>query len=122
MQKMIKREAIKNVKPQRASAKRRKPEGTITKTSRVQRKRVTFIYDAKPGSRVYLAGSFNNWDPSSHPLSQRNDPGTQAVMVLLSLGRHEYKFIVDGQWLSDPFCVNAVPDGHGAENSVIEVS
>jgi len=66
--------------------------------------------------------SFNNWDAVSHPLKRR--PGRSnihATTVPLSPGRHEYKFIVNGQWLCDPAYEHRVSSGLGTMNSVVEV-
>ena len=41
--------------------------------------------------------------------------------MLLPVGRHEYKFIVDGEWHSDPACPDWVWNEHGTRNSIIEV-
>jgi hypothetical protein len=49
---------------------------------------------------VSLAGDFNNWNP--HGLPMRRDGNKWAFSVHLNLGKHLYKFIVDGQWIKDP--------------------
>lgn len=49
---------------------------------------------------VFLAGQFSEWKPL--PMRKRDD-GRYSAMVALPAGRrYEYKFIVDGQWISDP--------------------
>jgi len=118
---MIKKTSAKTKTPVRAAAKPVKPVKAAAKIARPVRKRVSFRFEGTPGSEVRLAGSFNNWDPSAHLLSPQQGNGTYVAMLLLSPGRHEYKFVVDGKWLIDPFCVETVPDGHGAKNSVISV-
>jgi hypothetical protein len=35
-------------------------------------------------------------------------------------GRHEYRFVVDGQWMSDPKAARAQPNAFGSTNSVLE--
>lgn len=78
---------------------------------------IRFTYYDPTARQVYLAGDFNNWDPTALPM-QRDDKGTWWVVVKLSPGRHEYKFVVDGQWTADP----ANPITAGAYgNSVIQV-
>lgn len=49
---------------------------------------------------VYLAGDFNQWDTHSLPMYKAKD-GWE-IRVNLSLGKHLYKFIVDGNWILDP--------------------
>ncbi len=83
------------------------------------RRRVTFELCAEPGSEVFVAGTFNNWNPGEKQLRYRDDVYT--AMLLLPKGRHEYKFIVDGTWCIDPECSDWVPNGMGSLNSVIHV-
>lgn len=76
---------------------------------------------------VYLAGTFNGWDPTATPLTRRAD-GTWAVTLDLPPGRYEYKFVIDGQWCCEPgceepapSCPHCVPNPFGTMNRVIEV-
>ena len=109
------------VKAPRAVAKAGTPKEGTAKPAKLRRKRVNFYFESEPGSQVYLVGSFSNWDPSAHPLSHQKGIGAYAVTVLLTPGRYEYKFIVDGQWVNDPHCAEKAPDGYGAQNSVVEI-
>lgn len=98
---------------------------TITTKSRiipppVKTKQTTFKVKAIPGAEVFLAGSFNNWDPSKTRMKQNGD-GSYAVKVRIPPGKHEYKFLVNGTWQVDPDCGQWVSNGFGSLNSVIEV-
>lgn len=62
-----------------------------------------------------VAGSFNGWRPVK--MRKQND-GSFAVALDLPPGRHEYKFIVDGQWLHDTDVAAAVMNQFGSFNSV----
>lgn len=53
--------------------------------------------DAK---QVTVAGSFNGWKPDEL-LMRKTESGWQLNYVL-GPGNYEYKFIVDGKWISDP--------------------
>lgn len=74
-----------------------------------------------PGNRnarsVLLSGSFNNWSTMLLPL--RNDGSGWSVCIELPPGKHLYKFIVDGRWISDPNNKLREPDGHYGNNSVV---
>ncbi|MBK7442992.1 MAG: glycogen-binding domain-containing protein [Chitinophagales bacterium] len=49
---------------------------------------------------VMLTGSFNNWN-AGELIMEKTATGWQIPFVLPS-GNYEYKFIVDGQWITDP--------------------
>lgn len=83
------------------------------------RKKVTFQVRADPGSKVYVAGSFNNWDTTKNKLAGKE--GFFSLNMFLPSGRHEYKFVVNNNWTTDPNCANSSPDGHGSVNSVVTV-
>ena len=85
------------------------------------RKWVVFECRAEVGADVRVAGTFNDWDPSQMKLKDKNGDGTFTTRLFLAPGRHEYKFIVNGNWSPDPSCQDSTPDGHGSVNSVITV-
>ena len=91
--------------------------GETAKNKRTPRKRVTFRYEAGPEDTVELAGNFNNWTP--RPLTLKDDAYT--ATLLLTAGRYEYKFVVNGVWKTDPAAAELVPNEHGTLNSVIRV-
>ena len=70
--------------------------------------------------KVYLAGSFNNWDPKAKQMVKAKDGSFRARMQLPS-GDHQYKFVADGLWLNDPTAATQVPNSFGTQNSVIRV-
>ncbi|GJM32730.1 MAG: hypothetical protein DHS20C18_17310 [Saprospiraceae bacterium] len=70
--------------------------------------------------KVILAGSFDNWDENQLKMQQVAD-GWQ-LRINLSPGRHEYKFIVDGNWMHDSENPNAVKNEHHTLNSVLFVN
>jgi hypothetical protein len=47
--------------------------------------------------------------------------GVFKTVVELAGGRHEYKFVVNGIWHTDPNCNEDVPNEYGTRNSVIAV-
>ncbi|MDP2921223.1 MAG: isoamylase early set domain-containing protein, partial [Candidatus Omnitrophota bacterium] len=64
-------------------------------------KKVTFKISAPNAKDVRLAGSFNSWDASRTSLKKSKD-GVWKRDLTLKSGRHEYKYLVDGQWQRDP--------------------
>lgn len=92
----------------------------VTKRNFSRGKAITFAIAAPEAKDVFLAGDFNNWDYSSTRLSRSKDKSWKTELVLRP-GRYEYKFVVDGNWISDPSNTNSSLNSFGTENSVIEI-
>ena len=84
-------------------------------------KAVAFTIHGEKGRAVYLAGEFNNWDPTAKKMAYKARSGIYTATVKLAPGEYQYKFVIDGTWCADPENVNAVPNGHGTFNSVVSV-
>ncbi len=84
-------------------------------------RQVNFRCTAPPGCAVYLAGSFNQWNPQRHPMVEDADPGVYHAALMLPMGRHEYKFVVNGEWCLDAKCPECVANAYGTRNSVLTV-
>ena len=84
------------------------------------KKAVELKFHAPDAKHVSLAGTFNNWDTSSN-LAKKDRQGDWVVKVSLTQGKYEYKFFVDGSWLTDYKCLQTVPNGLGTTNSVLVV-
>jgi len=83
----------------------------------------TFRY-RPPGTprNVFLAGTFNQWNPTATPLRGPDPAGFWSARVELPAGVHEYKFVVDGdRWYADPDNPEGVSDGHNGLNSVLRL-
>ncbi|AOW20584.1 hypothetical protein LPB138_07785 [Urechidicola croceus] len=62
---------------------------------------VTFVLDGHTDAhKVILAGSFNDWN--EHKLKMTKTATGWEATIVLSGGKHHYKFIVDGNWMEDP--------------------
>ena len=96
-----------------------KEENRIMKA---KKKPVQFEIQAGNVSQVYLAGSFNNWNPHEIALAPVNGDGLFRTTLKLPQGRYEYKFVVNDNWTIDPSAVESVPNGLGDQNSVIMVN
>jgi len=91
-----------------------------TVVSKASAKLTQFQIFAPQAKKVSVVGSFNNWDPKKIT-AKKDAKGNWAVGVSLKPGRYEYKFFVDGSWVNDPKCSNAVYNSFGTQNSVVEV-
>jgi hypothetical protein len=81
---------------------------------------VTFALVQPEARQVLLGGTFNNWSAEATPL-ERLDDGRWQTRLRLAPGRHEYKFLVDGQWQPDPSAQEQAFNNYGTINSVVEV-
>ncbi|MCX7710585.1 MAG: alpha/beta hydrolase-fold protein [Clostridia bacterium] len=79
---------------------------------------VLFVYSGKADS-VYLVGDYNSWE--------RDDPMKKAPEKDLwylkkdfpDNSRFDYKFVVDGNWITDPNNKNMTPGGSGYNSTLI---
>src|SRR5579862_3635570 len=81
---------------------------------------VEFTIKAPNANNVKLAGEFNTWSATANPMRKRAD-GEWAVTLQLAPGKYQYKFIVDGKWITDPENPTQVPDTFGGFNSVVAI-
>ena len=94
-------------------------KATASKSVAPKAQATVFKLFSPHANRVSVSGNFNNWDAAG--LSAKKDAkGNWSVTVSLKPGRYEYKFIVDGSWITDP-STTAVTNGFGSQNSVVEV-
>lgn len=101
----------------------------MSETHEQQTSRATRFTCHAPSARaVFLAGSFNGWEPAATPLV-KDAAGNWGVAVDLPPGLHEFKFVVDDRWCCEPGgdephhgCPNCVPNPFGTMNRVIEVT
>ncbi len=105
------------VKTKRTKSVKRAKKSTRSSSAK---RMMQFLLDAPQASRVSVAGSFNNWDTQSLS-AKRDKKGTWKVRLSLPKGRHEYRFIVDDQWWSDPRSSECVSNEFGSINNVLEV-
>jgi 1,4-alpha-glucan branching enzyme len=82
-------------------------------------KTVEFRLNMPQARTVAVVGSFNNWDTKRTPM-QKEGANWKASFPL-SPGRYEYRFVADGQWLSDPNAKESVGNDFGSTNSVLVV-
>ena len=78
-----------------------------------------FSIEAPNAQRVCLVGDFNDWTLCEVPLVRDEARGTWSIQVNLPPGRHEYMFVVDEGWVTDPSANLHIDDGFGNRNAVI---
>jgi len=101
-----------------------KPSKAKKKSSPVKKKKTIqsteFSLHAPEAEQVYLVGDFNDWNPEQYSM-RKFKTGMCAKKLKLAPGRYEYKFVVDGEWWTDPANDNCQITDMG-ENSIIEVA
>lgn len=81
---------------------------------------VELRFRAPEAQSVAVAGDFNGWDPTAHPM-HRDADGWWTVELDVDPGRYEYSYVVDGEWVTPPEAAITVDDGFGGRNGVLEV-
>ncbi len=82
----------------------------------------TFVFEAKvPYQTVHVAGTFNSWNKAADPMVLNSGSHQWKLTKNLSLGVHQYKFVLnDTEWITDPKA-KSVDDGNGNVNSVLNL-
>lgn len=76
--------------------------------------KVVFTFKAQ-ANVVYLAGNFNNWNPTAWPMKLVD--GVWIYEVELKPGSYQYKYVIDGKtWKEDPEAPAYLDDGFGGKN------
>ncbi|MGL4207023.1 MAG: hypothetical protein ACRCRW_13010, partial [Aeromonadaceae bacterium] len=81
---------------------------------------ISFTWSAPKAKAVFLAGEMNDWQADTLPMV-RNDRGEWTLTLYLQPGRWAYKFVQDGQWLTDEHNPRKQSDGQGGYNSQLQV-
>ena len=83
-------------------------------------RKARFAFHAPTARDVFVAGSFNEWNPRATPL-QRGADGSWSTELPLTPGCYEYRFVVDGQWMDDPTSPRSVSNNFGGTNCIVEI-
>lgn len=82
------------------------------------KKKVTFKFKAPDNiHEVKLAGDFTGWEQGAIFMTKGRG-GEWKAQVALEPGEHQYKFVADGNWLTDPAADRQSSNDQGIENSV----
>jgi chromosome partitioning protein len=80
---------------------------------------VMFTQPGALGKRVEVAGGFSGWRPIAMVMHPENQ--THELCLSLAAGRHEYRLIVDGHWIADPYNTEWILNECGEPHSIVEV-
>jgi len=87
----------------------------------VTRDGVRFRVDQPAAHTVAVAGTFNAWSVTSHPMMPDASRRRWTATVVLPPGEHLFMYVVDGAWVTPPQAADYVDDGFGARNGVVVV-
>lgn len=88
---------------------------------------VTFNWVGDPGAEVYVAGSFNHYDPYQTPLApgaaDPRHPGKIVYSVSLRLlsGQYYYQFVINGENCLDPLNKRFALSPEGCDYSLLQI-
>jgi 1,4-alpha-glucan branching enzyme len=94
---------------------------SVKSKQKIKRRRVKFSLKSDEAKEVVLMGDFNNWNPKKHPM-QGDGEGAWNKTVVLSPGKYEYKFLIDGEWREDPQNDQTCTNSFGTKNSVFNLT
>lgn len=95
----------------------KKVKKAVKKTT--EKKMVTFSIEAAPESSVFVAGSFNEWNPDKNQLKKQKS-GKFSARFSVPKGQHEFKYVIDGNWVTDE-SAEVVWNDQGSQNNLINV-
>jgi len=98
------------------------PESRRLAGVHVTKQGVLFIMPAeRPDQKVYLAGCFNAWSATADRMKYNHRFNVYEICMELTPDRYEYRFVVDGRWITDMNNPHSEPNEFGELNSLIEV-
>ena len=89
-------------------------------TAGPQLAQVRFEFTHPTATTVSVAGSFNDWHPTTKSMHPSGN-GHWLKETTLAPGSYEYCLVVDGQWMPDPQAQETVANAFGGMNSVLQV-
>ncbi len=106
---MAAEEAVKN-----------KKETINEQNSAGEKREVELMLYAPRAQKVFIAGTFNNWDTKAMPLI-KDDNGVWRIKTSIAPGKHEYKYFVDGEWDQYTPATECVDNVFGTKNCVMKI-
>jgi 1,4-alpha-glucan branching enzyme len=87
-------------------------------TTRIDGK-IMFSFFRPDAQRVSVVGDFNGWNPQRHPMT-REASGLWTCTLELPPGSHQFRYLVDSEWVVDCASFGLQPGPFGW-NSVVYV-
>ena len=88
--------------------------GAFTYSSNLAR---FYLPGEKTAKKVFISGDFNNWSTTQTPMKFTSNGWI--IDLKLGPGKYDYKFIVDGEWTTDPSNKLRERGDAGDDNSIV---
>lgn len=72
-------------------------------------------------NHVAIVGDFNGWRTDATPMHQERDGVWRVTLDLPEGNKYEFRYLVDGMWMTDYHADGFVTSAYGTDNSVIIV-
>lgn len=72
--------------------------------------------------RIFLVGDFNQWNETATPMQQERDGIWRATVELPQGHRYEFRYLIDGQWMSDSHADGFAENSFGISNSIVQTT
>ena len=72
--------------------------------------------------RIFLVGDFNGWNETATPLQQDRSGIWRVTVALPQEQRYEFRYLIDGKWMSDSHADGFAENSFGISNSVVHTS
>ncbi len=82
---------------------------------------VRFVQPLSIGRAVCIACDLNGWSADATPMAPDQARGVFELVLPFEPGMRQYRLIVDGQWMPDPYNPLMAPNPFGESNSVVVV-
>ncbi len=102
------------------SSTRTSQRKTARPQSETAQRQATLSLSMPEAVTVSVAGTFNDWNITRTPM-RKDQAGIWKTTLSLAPGRYEYRFVVDGDWITDPNATEFVENPFGQTNSVLIV-
>lgn len=95
----------------------------VTQAARLYGARATstgllFVQPLGIGADVRVAGDFNGWNADAGRMKRNDALGVYELVVDAPEGEHQYRLVVDGRWMPDPYNPTRRENPFGDANSV----
>ena len=82
---------------------------------------VTFVWVGQEfEGDIFVAGDFNDWDPTATPLQPLE--GRYEARIVVLPGRHPFRYYSGGSWFNDPAADDYGPNEFSGLNGIVDTT